>query len=183
MINDPLLLIVAGTGRNAGKTTIACSLIRRFAHETGIIALKISPHHHQSVESADPVKKGNHWRLFREADASAGKDSSRFLQAGAMESYYLEATDDGLAEAYPIFRSLAGSNPVICESPALRYFVTPGLMILADRPEVLKRKENAGKLTEWADFVWNINKLNPNQPLQQFPVSLAGNRWLFDLVK
>ena len=55
-IQIPHLLLIAGNGRNVGKTTLACKIIAQFARETEVIGLKITPHFHP-VNEADVVYK------------------------------------------------------------------------------------------------------------------------------
>ena len=47
MIHQPNILIVAGTGRNIGKTITACRIIGQLAKNHEPVGVKISPHFHE----------------------------------------------------------------------------------------------------------------------------------------
>lgn len=137
----PELLIVAGTGRNSGKTTLVCKLIKSFA-EAGIYGVKISPHPHDLTEGSQQFASGKGYSIYRELALSGTKDTSRMLNAGAKESFYIFASDQNIEEAFNIFLELKSDGyPIICESPVLRRFFIPGLFLIADSNMVSKRKD------------------------------------------
>ena len=42
------LLIISGSGKNVGKTLLACQIIKHFSRNSTVIGLKISPHFHNN---------------------------------------------------------------------------------------------------------------------------------------
>lgn len=139
----PNLLIIAGTGRNSGKTTVACTLISRFMH-LEVTAIKISPHEHNLMEGAELLHRGSSFSIYSDRVAGVGKDTSRMLTAGASKAYYINADDSSVREAFGwLISRLESTRPVICESPLLRRYITPGLFIIADSNLVEKRKDMA----------------------------------------
>lgn len=139
------ILLIAGTGRNSRKTTLACKVIEKFA-EQGVVAVKISPHFHFGADGLDIVQKDSGFNIYREKNKNSGKDSARMLRAGAKEVFYIEVLDSGLDKAIQsVLEMLPHSIPLVCESPALRKVILPGVFLVVDHPETLiKKKEVLG---------------------------------------
>ncbi len=121
-------LIISGTGRNCGKTTLACSVVGQF-RDLNPVAVKISPHFHELDEEEDILLRTQDFVLIREHRIT-DKDSSRMLQAGAVESYYIQTADKAVPEVLSeLVKRIGSDRPVICESGGLRRVVEPGLFI------------------------------------------------------
>jgi hypothetical protein len=136
----PNLLLIAGTGRNSGKTTMACAIIRKFSTSYPIIAVKISPHLHAKVHDLQLIFSGENFYIGEEIDDSKHRDSSRMLAAGARRSFFIMNREEQLWEAFQKVLSLVDHEDyIVCESGGLRNVVTPGLffMMSNDNP-VLK---------------------------------------------
>ena len=147
------LLIVAGTGRNVGKTEFICQLIKKFRLTANIYTLKVS-----AVYPDEGIYHGNHagteivGRLFEETRIDLDKDTSRVLRAGAKRAFYLRSDNDCIEEGYLEFRSLIPEDAVVvCESNSLRMAVEPGLMILV-RPVTYDCKPRAVSLLPLCDI-------------------------------
>jgi hypothetical protein len=121
----PRLLIISGTGRNAGKTMLACTIIQKFHDLAPIIALKISPHHHaeNSARELGPV-------IMEEFSKTTGKDSARMLSAGAARSFFITAEDSELPEVVSWIMNFHGNCLFVAESGGLRDFAVPGLYFI-----------------------------------------------------
>jgi molybdopterin-guanine dinucleotide biosynthesis protein len=81
------VLVIAGSGRGAGKTAVGCALI---AAMPGLrwVAIKVSPHLHDVGE-----------KLWEELDARSDKDTGRYLAAGAQRSFLIsDASESRVAE-------------------------------------------------------------------------------------
>ena len=91
------LLIIAGTGRGSGKTTLACLIIRRFSH-LGPLAIKISPHFHAPGEGLVDWHRGEKFNIFHESSKTGVKDTSRMLESGASGVYYIQAYEAHVRE-------------------------------------------------------------------------------------
>lgn len=129
----PNLLLISGTGRNTGKTSLACDLIRQWA-ESGLSAIKISCHFYpqQYMEVVEDVQ--GVYQIFRETHLDGGKDSARMMAAGAKEVYYVQATDESVMEAFEkIYAKLPPHSPVLCEAGGLGRHVDPGLHVVMKR--------------------------------------------------
>ncbi len=123
-------LIISGSGKKVGKTFLGQALIKQFSAHTPIIALKISPHRHDQLGEVTLVSEQAGYRLFREWEGHQ-KNSGRFLEAGAIASYFLETEDVALPDAIDFFSAHCNTHnlPVVCETGALGLLIKPGVFI------------------------------------------------------
>jgi hypothetical protein len=155
----PNLLLIAGNGRNSGKTTLACAIIKKFSSQQSLIGLKISPHVHNSNRAAIPVFDDGLFKIFRETTLTSAKDSSKMLAAGTSEAFYIEASDKYLSKAFQEFQKLIPSgSSVVCESPALRKYVEPGVFLFLTGPQTFKPKTNMENILPLADKVVHLEE-------------------------
>ena len=64
------------------------------------------------------------------------------LKAGAHKVYFAKVWDDQLLEVFnEIMKLIPAGTPVICESPALRNFVEPGVFIIMTSDTINKQKD------------------------------------------
>ena len=92
-IHTERIILLSGNGQNVGKTTFACQLIKHLKNlNQKVYALKITPHFHTETPS-HCIFKDDRFILSLEKDINTGKDSSRFLEAGADESFVLQVKD------------------------------------------------------------------------------------------
>lgn len=130
MLYIPRLLIVAGTGRKTGKTTIACKIIRDFSN-SNITAVKISSHLHDPQDHLVSIYRSDGYLIWEEKSSESGKDSSEFLKSGAKRSFYIQALKENSAGAFmKLLELLPYSSPIVCESPSLAATVMPGALII-----------------------------------------------------
>jgi hypothetical protein len=165
----PQLLLIAGNGRNSGKTTLACLIIQKFSPDHQIIALKISQHWHRIATGGEVICDTEDLYIAEETDALTGKDSSRMLQAGAKRSFFICSAEDHLSLAINKILELADGNTLfICESGGLRSFVEPGLFLIVDhfgsegiKPGTLNLQqfENIGLTFDGQHFNLNLNEI------------------------
>lgn len=137
-IQIPHLLLIAGNGRNVGKTTLACKIIARFAGETEVTGLKITPHFHP-VNKDDIVLQTDNFLIVNETQISS-KDSSLMLQAGAKQVFFVMAKREFFHEAVEQLLQLLPENVIVCESGGLHEWVNPGLffMVKRQKEEIVK---------------------------------------------
>jgi hypothetical protein len=174
----PNLILIAGTGRNSGKTILACSIIHQFSAQLNITAIKISPHRHESSSVENIIAIGSDFVITQETDQKRPKDSSRMLKAGATSSYYIETIDTNLEQAFiKLLEIIPPDQPIICESPGLRAFVEPGIFIIADNPSISAKKTNVVNRIDSADFIFDITKDKPEDLLSQ--IQFSNNHWQF----
>lgn len=125
------ILLIAGTGRNVGKTLFACKLIESLNCNNSVISIKISPHFHEPGQTVDVIKQSAHFQITKERSKSGHKDSNRLLKAGSKEVYYIQAKDDSLSEVLFFLDSIIPpKTPMIIESGGLREIIHPGLFLM-----------------------------------------------------
>jgi hypothetical protein len=126
------LLIVAGAGRNVGKTEFVCRLIEKHSSQSDIYGLKVSAiHPDEAIYHGDHSKQRFTANLFEETRYDLDKDTSRMLRAGARRVYYLQGDDEQIRVGFQEFHSVVpASAPIVCESSSLWKYVQPGLLIL-----------------------------------------------------
>jgi hypothetical protein len=173
--NYPHILLIAGTGRNSGKTNLACRILEKFRENLSIYALKISPHLHRETPSPDVLIHKPTYMLYEESDVNPEKDSARMLAAGAEKSYYMEVRDDHLNEAVQaFFELLPASVPLIVESPALIRHLTPGLFIVVDNPHTTNKKKEILDLANSADWFIKNGSEVPEAILDKLDCDASG---------
>ncbi|MGA2811553.1 MAG: hypothetical protein ABSG16_09155 [Candidatus Acidiferrum sp.] len=164
------LVVVGGHTRTIGKTQLVCDIIAAFP-ETPWIAGKITQYGHgvcaQNGNHCDCAPDEHICALSWEESASTGTDSSRFLAAGALRSFWLRTKQGFLAEGLPILRAALneavltvdgrdGENldrpvAVIIESNSLMQFVKPSLFFAVLDPAKKDFKDSARAALDRAD--------------------------------
>jgi hypothetical protein len=165
----PQMLLIAGNGRDSGKTTLACIIIQKFSQDHLIIALKISPHKHRIADGGKVICDTENMYIAEETDPGTGKDSSRMLHAGASRSFFICSAEDHLGEAMNKILEMADDRSLfVCESGGLRRFAEPGLFFIVDRlgsgeikPGIqsLRQFENIGLTFDGHQFNHNLNEI------------------------
>lgn len=164
MTREEQLLIIGGTGRDAGKSTLAALLISRYK-DPGVTGVKITPHPHPDMAGLTLMADNNGFQVFEEKDNKSEKDSSRMLRAGALKVFLIVTAEENLGEAFATLKPMLPKGlPVICESPALRRFVEPDLFILmvhggGDNSE----RKNIDDLIPLADLSLTLSNLDHNK--------------------
>jgi hypothetical protein len=169
------MILVGGAGRNVGKTSFICDLIRHFSAAYDLVGIKISPHTHQRSHENEMIRRSDDFIIWVEANAKTGKDSSRMLKAGAHKVYYVEVTDRHTSEALQMIMPEIESYPVICESAALRRFIIPGIFIFIDNMQASANTKNMDQ-KEKADFI-----LHPSENSFNFNygnIFFNGKKWI-----
>lgn len=152
----PNLIIVGGTGRNSGKTSFVCGLIEKFRDDLRITGLKVS-----AVYADEGAFHGSHEKfedkdiqIFRETNTISHKDTSRMLQSGADEAWFLSASDEKIGEGMTRFLELIKKDSVIiCESNSLAKVVKPGFFVMIRRNDQKPFKSRVTDLEGYADLL------------------------------
>ena len=180
MLYIPNLLLISGNGRDSGKTTFACGLIRVFSKEMEITGMKISPHFHGYKDQDELIYSDDYTIMTREKDTLSSKDSSRMLRSGAKEVIYVQARKNGLQNAVVKLSSVWESGePVICESGGLIDYVRPGLFLMLYRNGVLSQKsaKHNHLVDKWITSDWNSLDISSRS------ISFTDSRWYLTLNK
>jgi len=169
----PNLLIIAGTGNKSGKTSMACRIIEQFKH-LKIVSVKITPHFHETTAGLVLISEKPGFSVYEETNRGISKDTSRMLKAGASGVYFAKVTDESLLNAFEnIYKCIPPDVPVICESPALRSFVEPGLFIIMISSEKDNHKD-IKHLFKLPHLEFNLDYLSGDNEL---PVSFKNGKW------
>ncbi len=169
----PNLLLIAGTGTKSGKTSIACRIIEQFKN-LNITAIKISPHFHETTPGLKTIYEEKGYSVYEETNSNSTKDTSRMLQSGAYKVYFSKVLDDRLPFVFDkIMELIPEGTPIICESPALRNFIEPGLFIIMSSETTNKRK-NISQFLTLPHLKFEFEEL---QEISSIPVVFENNRW------
>jgi len=169
----PNLLLIAGTGNKSGKTTLACRIVGQFSNE-GVIAIKITPHFHETTPGLVLLTETSGYSVYEEENAASEKDTSRMLKAGARKVFYAKVTDDNLLPAFKaIMEHIPEGTPIVCESPALRYYLEPGVFVIM-RSDNSDNNKNINQLLELPHVMFKLQDL---LEMEEVPVRFNNRVW------
>jgi len=175
-IELPGLLLVSGTGRNSGKTTLVCDLVAMHRELHKITAIKISPHAHHIGSADEILVQNDQFQIIRESKTNTGKDSSLMLKAGAREVYYVQAEDKNLQAAFQfLLEMLSPGDMYICESGGLRNYFKPDLFLIIHNDKNSSIKESSRQLVPLADKYIKRNGTRLDFDIDQ--VVIQERRW------
>jgi hypothetical protein len=121
------ILTISGTGRNVGKTSLACRIIHKLARTQKLTAVKISPHFHKVDYPKALFEQPGAYSLYRE---------------GADPVYYIQTRDIHLSDAWKKLSQLIDKGyPVVIESGGLDRLMNPGLSIIVTNPDSMDEKK------------------------------------------
>jgi hypothetical protein len=170
------LLLVSGSGRNSGKTTLACEIIKNLSKTMVVYALKISPHFHQLNKKQELLVQKKGFSIFRETDEGSTKDSSRMLKAGAKESLYLQCEDAEVPRAFrSVMQFIPAGSPIVCESGSLAKSFRPGLHLLVGNENMESNKNGLNENKRLADQVVCYDGTNFNLDIKR--IAFDGKTW------
>jgi hypothetical protein len=165
-------IVIAGNGRNTGKTTLACKIIAGNL-SSHIVGIKISPHHHPPGDNETTLIKSKGMTIMSEKTTSR-KDSGRMLKAGAEEVLYVQAADNLLPEVLEHLEKLVGGRPTVCESGGIVQFIDPGLFLMVMAPGRDEKPGLQAKLNK-ADMVTDLDEISRNIRISE--IHLINNEW------
>jgi hypothetical protein len=169
----PNLLLIAGTGTKSGKTMMACRIIRDFP-DLKIIAVKVTPHFHETTPGLVLISEGAGYVVYEETERNSFKDTSRMLNAGADKVYFAKVWDEQLFEVFnEIMKIIPAGTPVICESPALRNFAEPGAFIVMTSNTINKHKD-IKHLQNLPHVMFHLEEL---ENIETLPIRFEGGKW------
>lgn len=169
----PNFLIISGTGRNVGKTTLSCKIIDKFSNENRITALKITNHFHDiDQKTSKIIYESESYKIIEELNILSNKDTSRFLQAGANNSFMIMSDLNNLATAINRLEMTFGfdTSIFIVESMSIREIITPAYSILVTND--LNIKSSTG-----FDIVAHFNSENLTYDLKIEDFKIVGKEW------
>jgi len=124
------ILLIAGSGQNSGKTTFICQLLGQLSRFSPI-AVKVSHHFYDPTPGLILIAEEEGFQLFEETNRTTNKDSSLYLQHGALRSFYIQCKDEKLQRAFiSLLPYLEANQPILIESAALHHIIDAGLFVL-----------------------------------------------------
>jgi molybdopterin-guanine dinucleotide biosynthesis protein A len=152
-------LLIGATGRNVGKTQLACDIIRSVASERPVAAVKITaaePHADRCARGGDGCGAcrtlAGDFFIEQEDGRHRDKDTARLLAAGADPCFWVRAKRAHLGSALSsLLDQLDPALPIICESTSLRSVVVPGVFLLVSPGRTPAGKPAAVRVWDDAD--------------------------------
>lgn len=170
----PNLIIVAGDGRNSGKTSM-CRRIIRESGAAGISAIKISMHFHEPGDGVILISENKEFAIYEETNSGTGKDSSEMLLAGASKVYYIQVTDGSADDAFrKVLTYIPSGKPIICESQSLINHVEPGVFIIMVSEDNSGRKD-ISEIRRHVHFEFTLSSL---KTMATLPFHWTGRKWV-----
>jgi len=155
------MLLIGASGRNAGKTAFACTLLRRFSPVQPITAVKITVIREEARAGTCPrggsgcgvcTSLDGDYDITEETDHDGSKDTSRLLRAGAHQVFWLRVRDSHMPQGLAALYQLINPNtPAICESNSIRKAVEPGLFFMVKERNSAEFKATALAVADLAD--------------------------------
>lgn len=151
------IVVIGGHTRNIGKTGVMAGVIAALP-EMRWTAVKITQFGHgvcsANGEPCDCETADHTIAISEERDAAGGKDSARYLAAGAERSFWVRTRQGQLAEAMPRVRKLiADAENVIIESNSVLRFLRPDLALFVADGRVADFKASALRYLDRVDAV------------------------------
>ena len=168
------LLLVAGTGRHCGKTSLVCRIIESLSPTKKPVCIKIS-NNFDSQAGSKVIAETASWRLIEETVACTDKDSSRMLAAGARRVFFLEAEGEDINLAFnAILQVIDPDSAILVESGSLRKWWKPSLFLIIHRSGT-EPKSSTKALLPLADHILEYPSGALNLP--EKPVVFANGKW------
>ena len=151
------VVVVGGHSRSVGKTSVVVGLIARLP-EMRWTALKITQYGHGFCTAdggpCDCATDDHTIAFSEERDAESGTDTARYLNAGAVRSWWVRTRQGMLAAAMPrIRREIEAAENVIVESNSVMQFLRPDVYLTVLDAGTADFKDSARLFLDRADAV------------------------------
>ena len=134
------VIVIGGSGRNVGKTSLVCGVISALP-EFRWIAVKITSHEHGVAE---PV--------WEERDAGQGTDTARYLAAGAQRAFLVTTEDAELPIRIAELQAKIGPDAhLIFESNRIVEWMQPDVCLAAQGADEGEVKPSWARFAQRAD--------------------------------
>jgi hypothetical protein len=138
------ILIVSGSTKKVGKTTLVCTILKQLGNKENIVAIKISPHFHDVTTKQILLSNSKQYHIYRETERDPIADSSRYLNAGASNSYYIQAKDEAVNTAFNELVRTENLHESLCivESASLASYLIPAVHMFVGDTKIKNEKHN-----------------------------------------
>jgi hypothetical protein len=184
------LVVVGGSSRNIGKTTVVAGLIRALPQYQWT-AIKLTQYGHgicsQDGNACDCAPEEHPFAIDEESDRSSGTDTSRLLAAGARRALWARVRQGMLETALPALRAaIANDGNIIIESNSIVRYWRPTVYLTVLDPAKQDFKVSAREFLPqadaclmlqpgWSESAWDgvLRETVQSKPL--FPWTLGGS--------
>jgi len=154
----PTIIAVSGLSSNTGKTTLVCDLLERLP---GWEAIKLTRGHYRSCGKdphgccvSDLIRDEPLIRSGRAENYEAGKDTGRFLDAGAANVHWVIVGEDQVEDGIKQALSRVRSAGVIVEGNSFLDFIEADFAITCARAGENRMKTSARRTLAKADAIY-----------------------------
>ncbi len=187
MIEKLNMLMIGSAGRNIGKTELACRLIRKFSPRIDIVGVKVTAIQEKDgkcprggVGCGVCTSLTGNYCITEERSGPPGKDTTKLLEAGAENVYWLRVLKDHLEEGFAALMESIGDRAIsICESNSLRQIVEPGLFLVVRGKDSQTVKASCRDVIVYADRIVLSDKSDFDIDLDD--IGITGGRWYMRL--
>lgn len=178
------MIMIGATGRNTGKTELACRLIKKFIPDYTVIALKVTTIKEPAGTSLGNedhgLSSGSDYLLTEEDRANPEKDTGKMLAAGAHKVYWLRVRKECLMKGMETFLELINNGPdkiIVCESNSLRLAVQPGLFLINQNTGDLSIKPSCRNVIRFQDHLIQFDSEKFVFDIDAGGINYRGGRW------
>ena len=181
------MIMIGATGRNTGKTEMACRLIKKFISSYTVIALKVTAikeaegkYHGGDERCGQYSSLKENYSLTEEVSDTTKKDTGKMLASGAHKVYWLEVKKEFLAEGIEYFLKLISNGPdkiIICESNSMRTVVEPGLFLINQNDKESSIKPSCQDVLSHHDYMIHFDSEKFVFDLNAADINYADSRW------
>ena len=166
------MLLVAGNGRNSGKTLLTCRIISQFAGDA-ITGIKISHYYHEPSPGLSHISSGEGYLLYEE-HGRGEKDSELMLGSGASRVYFVMVREGFLEPAVrQLLDIIPQGAPIVCEAQSLIYILEPGVFVIMTSDTGPNRKD-ISELRKHRHLSFTLDSLRQTAEL---PLEFTAGKW------
>lgn len=159
----PLIIGVGGAYSGVGKTAVICKILRRFEN-WGAIKYTRTPFYASVTDETAVLSE-------------EGKDTRRFLDAGAVKVVWVQSPYSGLPAALSLAAGMFSDEVrgILVEGNSAVEVMQPDIVIFVSGSIQEQWKTNAGKILEGADIVlYDGEPVRASSSARTFPLEKTG---------
>ncbi|MHB8799430.1 MAG: molybdenum cofactor guanylyltransferase [Thermoanaerobaculia bacterium] len=157
----PGWLVIGATGRNSGKSDLACAVIGRLHRAHRIVGVKVTtiagdekacPRGGEGCGACSGLQ--GEFEIREEDGSQPGKDTTRMLEAGAQRAYWIRCRRGGVRAALAALSPRLGRGTlVVAESNSLAAEAKPDLFLMVNPAGAIDVKPTARAVLPFAKRV------------------------------